>query len=211
MPVLNGTNHDEELIFVVGLGVAVSGGMFVPVPDEPVTAGNYQSDIASVLGVPAGRAAAIAAEYPPGAYPSPALALSALVGDANFACPALQMDKWTSQRVPTFAYEFNDNTAPERFAPLPPAATHSSETQYLFDLPNAPVPGTLNAGQQALAASMRTAWANFAATGNPASAAVPWPAFGGADRAAMLSLVPPQPQIETDFTARHHCSFWAAG
>ena len=32
MPVLNGTNHDEELIFVVGLGVAVSGGMFVPVP-----------------------------------------------------------------------------------------------------------------------------------------------------------------------------------
>ncbi len=214
VPILNGTNHDEEAIFVAALHVAVSGGMFVPVPGEPVTTGNYQSDIASVLGVPATRAAAIAAEYPPGAYPSPALALSALVGDANFACPALQMDKWTSRRVPAFAYEFNDDTAPQRFAPpgaVPPVATHSSEIQYLFDQPNAPVPGTLNPGQQALAASMRTAWASFAASGSPASAAVPWPAFGGADSAQMLSLVPPQPQIETDFSSRHHCSFWAAG
>ena len=210
VPVLNGTNHDEELLFVVGLHVAVSGGMFMPVPDEPVTTDNYQSNIAAVLGVPAALAAAIAAEYPPSAYPSPTLALSALVGDANFACPALQMDKWTSGRVPTFAYEFNDDNAPQRFAPLPPAATHSSETQYLFDLPNAPFPGTLNAGQQALAASMRAAWASFAASGDPASAAVPWPAFGGADSAQMLSLVPPQPEIETDFASSHHCSFWAA-
>ena len=212
VPILNGSNHDEELIFVVGLHVAVSGGTFVPVPDEPVTTDNYQNDIAAVLGVPAARAAAIAAVYPPGAYPLPALGLSTLVGDANFACPALQMDKWTSARVPTFAYEFNDATAPQRFASgLPAAPTHSSETQYLFDLPNAPVPATFNAGQQALAASMRTAWANFAGIGNPASAAVPWPAFSGADTAPMLSLVPPQPQVETDFAAQHHCSFWAAG
>jgi para-nitrobenzyl esterase len=212
VPILNGTNHDEEAIFVSALKVAVSGGMFVPVPDEPVTTDNYQSNIASVLDVQAGRAAAIAAEYPPGA--SPKLALIALVGDANFACPALQMDKWTSRRVPTFAYEFNDDNAPQRFAPpgaVPPVATHSSEIQYLFDQPNAPVPGTLNPGQQALAASMRTVWASFAARGNPATAAVPWPAFGGAGGARMLSLVPPQPRIETDFASRHHCSFWAAG
>jgi para-nitrobenzyl esterase len=25
-----------------------------------------------------------------------------------------------------------------------------------------------------------------------------------------LPLVPPQPQLETNFAARHHCSFWAA-
>lgn len=57
---------------------------------------------------------------------------------------------------------------------------------------------------------MRTAWATFAASGNPATAAVPWPAFG-ADSAQMLSLVPPQPQIETDFAAQHHYAFWSAG
>ncbi len=58
---------------------------------------------------------------------------------------------------------------------------------------------------------MRTAWATFAASGNPATAAVPWPAFGGEDSAQMLSLVPPQPRVETDFAAQHHCAFWAAG
>jgi para-nitrobenzyl esterase len=116
--------------------------------------------------------------------------------------------------VLTYAYEFNDDTAPQIFTPpglVPPVATHGSELQYLFGLPNAPFPAPLSASQQALAASMRAAWADFAATGNPASAAVPWPAFDGAGGAQMLSLVPPRPQIETDFASRHHCAFWAAG
>jgi para-nitrobenzyl esterase len=211
VPILNGTNHDEEREFVTG-AEAVAGGAYVPVP-EPVTAESYLRVIASVLGVPAARAAAIAAEYPLGAYPSPAVAFSALVSDANFACPALQMDRWTSKWVPTFAYEFNDDNAPLRYPPLltgPPVATHKSEFPYLFDLPDAPLQDPLSPDQQALAVSMRTAWANFAATGNPSSAAMPWPAFG-ADSTRMLSLVPPRPQVETDFAARHHCAFWAAG
>ena len=212
VPVLDGTNHDEERIFV-SFGRAISDGTNVAIPDQPVTAGNYQTDIAAVLAVPAARATAIAAQYPPAAYPSATVAFSTLVADASFACPALQLDSLTAQRVPTFGYEFNDDAAPLRFTPplaCPPVATHGSELQYLFELPNAPVPGTLNAGQQALADSMQAAWANFAASGNPATTAVPWPAFGHADRASVLSLVPPQPQLETDFAARHHCSFWAA-
>jgi para-nitrobenzyl esterase len=212
VPILNGTNTDEERLFVT-FGLTVSGGTDVLMPEHPVTAAGYQSDIAAVLGVPATRGAAIAAEYPLTAYPSPDVAFSALVGDANFACPALQIDQEASQRAPTYAYEFNDNNAPEVFAPTlegPPVATHASEEQYLFDLPNAPFPGTLNPDQQTLAASMRAAWANFAATGNPATAAVPWPAFNTGS-AQMLSLVPPQPQVETDFATRHHCAFWAAG
>jgi hypothetical protein len=63
---------------------------------------------------------------------------------------------------------------------VPPVATHSSEIQYLFDQPNAPVPGTLTRIRRC-------------------------------GSAQILSLVPPQPQIQTDFSARHHCSFWAAG
>jgi para-nitrobenzyl esterase len=164
-----------------------------------------------VLGVSAERAAAIAAKYPPAADASPNL--STLVSDANFACPALQVDHWTAQRVPTFAYEFNDDNAPQPYAKPGSftVATHESELSYLFDLPNAPAPATLNLDQQALAASMRAAWVNFAGSGNPASAAVPWPAFSGAGSAQMLSLMPPQPQIETDFASRHNCAFWAAG
>jgi para-nitrobenzyl esterase len=212
VPILNGINHDEQREFVTG-AEAVSGGAFVPVP-EPVTAESYQRVIASVKGVPAARAAAIAAEYPLGAYPSPPVAFSTLVSDADFAYPALQIDQWASKWVPTFAYEFNDDNAPLRYPPPltgPPVATHKSEFPYLFDLPDAPLQEPLSPDQQTLAASMRAAWVNFAASGNPSSPAVPWPAFGGADSAQMLSLVPPRPQLETDFASRHHCAFWAAG
>ena len=56
---------------------------------------------------------------------------------------------------------------------------------------------------------MRAAWANFAANGDPSSAAVPWPSFN--DSAQVLSLEPPQPQVDTSFATTHHCSFWAVG
>ena len=210
VPILNGITHDEEMIFVDALGLTVSGGTFVPVPERPVTTANYQANIAAVLGVSDARATAIAAEYPPGA--SADLAFSTLVSDANFACPALQLDRWTASRVPTYAYQFNDDHAPVNVArpgELPPIATHGTELPYLFDQPNAPYPATLTAAQQVLAASMRAAWANFAAVGNPSSRALPWPSFG--DGAQVMSLVEPRPQVETDFAAAHHCAFWAAG
>ena len=217
VPILNGTNHDEERLFV-SLGLTVSRGTDVLIPGGTVTVAGYQSDIASVLGVSDGRAAAIAAEYPLATYPSPAVAFSALVGDANFACPALQIDQLTSRRVPTFAYEFNDDNAPLRFAPKvipPPVATHTSELGYLFDLqgvgPTAVFPGTLDVGQETLAASMQAAWATFATSSNPATAAMPWPAFGRSGGEQMLSFVAPQPQTETDFSSQHHCAFWSAG
>jgi para-nitrobenzyl esterase len=210
VPILNGINHDEEFLFVAGLGLAVSNGTFVQVP--ALSAESYQSVIATVLGVPAERAAAIAAEYPLDAYPVPVIAFSTLVSDANFACPALQVDRWTSTRVRAFAYQFNDDSAPQRYAPpgaLPPIATHSSELQYVFDLPNTPVPATLNAGQEVLATSMRAAWASFAASGDPSTAALPWPSFN--DGGQVMSLAQPQSQVDTDNAARHHCAFWSAG
>jgi para-nitrobenzyl esterase len=209
VPILNGMNDNEELIFVAGLHVAVSGGMFVPAP-EPTPA-TYESVIASVLGVSATRASAVAVEYPLDAYPAGVLALSTLVSDANFACPALEVDRWTSRRVPTFAYQFDDDTAPQIFAgpDFPPIATHSSEIQYLFDQPNAPFAAPLNAEQETLAASMRKAWARFAANGRPGTAAVPWPSFNSSS--AVLSIDSPRPRLDPQFAATHHCAFWAAG
>ena len=209
VPILDGNNQDEEFIFVTGLHVTVSGGTFVPIPQEPVTPDSYQPDIAATLGVTPARAATIAAEYPLDAFPVPDVALSTVMSDANFACPALQVDRWTSKRVPTFAYQFNDTNAPERFAPLPPAATHSSELQYLFEQPNTPIAGTLDPDQQALAAAMRKAWASFAAGGDPSTPAIAWPRFGRRER--VMSLVPPAPRPRVGFAEAHRCSFWAAG
>jgi para-nitrobenzyl esterase len=191
--------------------VAVSGGRFVQVPEPVTDESSYEADIAAVLGVSPERAAAVAAEYPLSMYPAAIVAFSTLVSDANFACPALQVDRWTSERVPTFAYQFNDDNAPSRFAgpKLPPIATHSSEYQYLFDLPNTPFPGTLSPDQQALAASMRAAWASFAANGDPSTPSLAWPSVNQAGQ--VMSLIPPEPQVWAGFSDAHHCSFWGIG
>jgi len=208
VPVLNGVTHDEQRVFVTELGLTVTGGIYVPIP-EPITPESYERVIAAVLGVSASRATSIAAEYPVDAYPSPPIAFSTLDNDASWACPALQMDHWLAERVPTFAYEFNDDNAPTRYFPAldPTVATHTSEIPYIFDLPGAPFQGQLNPDQQELAASMRAAWANLAVSGNPSTQGVAWPSF---DDAHVMSLVPPQPQVEADFASRHHCSFWGA-
>src|SRR5580704_5128759 len=203
VPIINGTNRDEWRLFV-----ALS-----ELEGNPVTASNYQSMISSTLGVPAAVAAVIAAKYPLTAYPSPSVALGAVGTDAIFACPALSIDQSVSRFVPTFAYEFNDENAPELFLPpvsFPYGAAHASEIQYLFGLPTAVFPTALSAQQQQLAATMKGYWTNFAKSGQPSSFGAPfWPLFNGLTQ-PMQSLVPPVPHTENTFAIAHNCAFWTA-
>jgi para-nitrobenzyl esterase len=203
VPIINGTNRDEWRLFVA---LSELGG-------NPVTAANYQSMISSTLGVPSAAAAVIAAEYPVTAFPSPSVALGAVGTDAIFACPALTIDQSVSQFVPTFAYEFNDENAPEPFLPpvsFPYGAAHASEIQYLMGLPAAAFPTQLSALQQQLATIMKVYWTNFASRGLPSSFGSPfWPTFNNLTQ-TMQSLVPPAPQAETDFANTHKCAFWTA-
>ena len=198
VPVVIGTNHDEYRLFVAG--IQLLGGR--------VTAANYQTMIASTLGVSAVIAAAIAAQYPLSRYPSPPVALGAVGTDAIFACHALTAEESLARYVPTYAYEFNDENAPELFLPpagFPYGAAHASELPYLFGQTAVPRPGGLSATQQQLAAAMKQDWTNLAKTGIPAAT---WPRFTATSQ-RMLSLVPPAPQVETDFAAQHRCAFWA--
>jgi para-nitrobenzyl esterase len=203
VPVINGSNRDEWRLQVAQ--AQLDGA-------PPVTAANYQAYIASTLSVSAAAAAAIAAQYPLSAYPSPPVALGAVGTDATFACTALTVDESLSKYVPTYAYGFNDTNAPERYLPpvgYPYGAAHESEVQYLFSLSNTAFAGVLTPQQQQLAAAMKQYWTNLAKTGAPSSPALPlWPRF---DRTSqqILSLVPPRPGIETTFAAEHHCAFWA--
>jgi para-nitrobenzyl esterase len=203
VPIINGTNREEWRLFV-----ALS-----ELEGNPVTASNYQSMIASTLGVPSAAAAVIAAKYPLSAFPSPSVALGAVGTDAIFACPALAIDQSVSHFVPTFAYEFNDENAPERFLPpvsFPYGAAHASEIQYLMDLPTAAFPGTLSVAQQQLATTMQGYWTDFAKGGFPSSSSTPfWPLFNNLTQ-KMQSLAPPTPQTETDFASEHNCAFWTA-
>jgi len=201
VPVIDGTNHDERRLFVA---IYQLGG-------DRATTANYQSMIASVLSLPAATAATIAAHYPLSSFPSPSIALAALWTDATFACNALTADRSISKYVPTYAYEFNDEQAPERYEPpvdFPYGAAHESEVQYLFDLSNTARPGPLTPAQHALASAMRQDWTNLATRGSPSSPNEPaWPRFDNTQR--VLSFVAPQPTVETDFAAEHDCGFWA--
>lgn len=200
VPVIIGTNHDEWRLFV-GFGQLLGG--------PPVTAASYQPMMASTLGVPAAAAAVIAAQYPLSAYSSPAAALGAVGTDAIFACHALTAEDSLSKYVPTYAYEFSDENAPELYLPplgFPYGAAHASEIQYLFALRNVAYPAALSPAQQRLSAAMQGYWTNLATFGTPAGG---WPRFT-LSRPVWRTLVPPRPQNETDFAAQHHCSFWAA-
>jgi para-nitrobenzyl esterase len=201
VPVVIGSNHDEYRLFV---GLAQLEG------NPPVSAANYVGYISALLGVPAATAAAIASEYPLSAYPGPALALGAVGTDAVFACNSLAAADELSKYVPTYAYEFNDASAPERNLPsygFPYGAAHASELQYLFDL-TAPIPGTLDPAQQRLAAEMKDYWTGFARRGVPTvHGQVAWPAFDATSQ-TMLSLNTPAPAPETGFATGHHCAAW---
>jgi para-nitrobenzyl esterase len=198
VPVIIGTNHDEWRSYI---------GQDQLYGAPAVTAANYVADISSTLSLPSRAASAVAREYPLSSYSSPAVALGAVGTDAIFACPALVAEKDLSKYTPTYAYEFNDEKAPNRSLPsfgFPYGAAHTFELQYLFGLDNTAYPGTLSAPQQQLAQAMKQDWTNFAKAAAPA---VGWPRFNASNQRA-LSLVPPRPQLETNYAAEHHCSFW---
>ncbi len=197
VPVLNGSNHDEERLFTV--------------PYADITAAEYNATIPELYGPTLG--AEILKAYPAKAYSQPVLALAAVLTDQNFACTARQVDRWVSRFVPTYAYEFNDENAPEYS--LPPAgypfgAAHAIEIQFLFVTPELPGTPPLTAKERVLSADMVRYWTNFAKHMSPDFGAVPeWQNYAsGSD--IFQSLVPPNPAPETGFSADHHCGIWAA-
>jgi para-nitrobenzyl esterase len=118
-----------------------------------------------------------------------------------------------SKFTPTFAYEFTDPNAPQRFVPpahFPYGAYHAAEVQYLWGLPNPLNAPALNGDQRALADTMVGYWAQFARAGNPNTAGAPqWPAYTSASD-LFLSLRPPSPVVEAGFAKDHKCEFWDA-
>src|SRR5258708_39213297 len=136
VPVIEGSNHDEWRRF---------GALDFDLIGGPLTPEQYVPAIAATFGLPLPIAEIIAMSYPLANYSSPDLALSAIGTDAAFACNSRKVAGLLSQYVPTFAYEFGDEDAPELFLPpvsYPYGSAHPSELQDLFDLlPPIPSPG----------------------------------------------------------------------
>jgi para-nitrobenzyl esterase len=205
VPVIEGSNHDEFTIF----GKLFIEDMFPPLP--PSFYGLAIGLFTSTVGLHADPTA-IQGLYPLGSQTIPQ-ALSKIATDAIFACPARRTSQALSKFTPTFAYEFNDPTAPQRFVPpahFPYGAYHAAEVQYLFDLPNPLNAPALNGDQRALADTMVRYWTQFARAGNPNTAGAPqWPAYTAAND-LFMSLELPTPVAKAGFAADHKCEFWDA-
>ena len=201
VPVISGGNHDEYRIFVAGQ---------YDFQGNPIlTSAEYDAAISALWGP---STPLIEPSYPFAAYPSGGVALGASGTDGVFACPERSSVRSLSQYVTTFAYEFNDENAPDLFDPIqlatfPLGAYHFSEVQYLFDLDER-FTGTnpFTSDQQQLSNTMIGYWTQFATTGNPNYDGAPlWaPYSSGSD--VFQSLVPPTPMPEATFATDHQCS-----
>ncbi len=205
VPLLQGTNHDDEQ-----LSVGFEYGVLGP----PLTAAQYPAVLTSQFG--AADAAKIEARYPLAAYPSPGLAYASVLTDSQSSCPALATDTLAS-RSGVYAYEFSDPDPPNDFSiasgitfSFPLGDAHSTELQYVFGkIPSLDVTPPFTAAQFALSAQMMTYWSRFAATGNPNGGGAPyWPAFGPA-RQRVEELTSTGTAPTTSFGADHQCAFWA--
>ncbi|MFC0040202.1 carboxylesterase/lipase family protein [Actinomadura rayongensis] len=165
MPVMIGINREEGRLFTA---------LFRLKTDHDLTETEYRAQLDAFGGPLVGGIFALL--YPSERYGSPERALAALLTDMMFAHPVQGMASAFSDRVPTFAYEFNEPKAPSVIPTLPDlrCACHASEILYLLD----PDSARYDAAQKALADQMIRTWGTFAATGSPTSTTLPaWPGF----------------------------------
>ena len=206
MPIISGFTHDEENFFDAPQ-VYFSGN---PISAADVTAlaqGDYGAN-----------AGAVQAALPTSAFPTPQLAADA-IGTPFFACPQFNINKVISTQVPFYAYQFDDQTAPFYYPPLPQfqsLAYHTGDLQYLFPLFHGSVNGIahpLNAQQSILSDEMVALWTNFVRTGNPnAVGNLPWPRYDASQAATSFYLSENIPALsvlsDRVVSQQHSCDFF---
>ena len=164
VPVISGSNHDEYRYFVA-VNELISG--------SPLTAAGYPHAVYSFLGLPGPPPDSPFADFVITLYPltadptSPSIELGALGTDVVFVCPARNADLLLSTQVPTYAYEFHDETAPSFLPPVsfPVGDAHFIEVQYLFDLEALGITPAFTPDQRELSDTMIGYWTHFAERG----------------------------------------------
>ncbi len=202
VPIINGTNHDEWRWPLARTELRT--GKPLTTEQYPIELGNFFGDLAPK----------VADEYTPAQFRSPSEALAAAETDAYFSCAALRNDARLANYVPVYGYEFNDANAP-MYMPTPSfpyGAAHTAELQFLFPMfhGGSGVSHSLTTEESALSAMMVRYWSNFAKSGDPNSAGLPfWPKISPAEN-SMLSLNTPVPSMlaGASFSGDHKCAFW---
>lgn len=142
----------------------------------------------------------VLARYPASNYPTPQRAYQDLIDDVRFTCAnrrAAFDHAARGNRV--FHYVLTDSLPEPQLAPL--ESFHGIDISYLFGRTGALAP------ELALSAKMRSAWVNFAQTGEPGNAlGYAWPRYGLERLSAELNHSATTPI--SDYR-REYCEFWA--
>ena len=200
VPVVFGNTRNESRAFVY------EGNDLVRLP---LTATAYERTVRETYGDSAGE---LLAQYPVTGYETPGLALAALQTDAR-VCGALPVTRSLAARVPTFTYEFRDETAPGRPymnvpSSFPIGSGHTSEVPYLWQSETI---DPLTAEQLQLSGVMIGYWSNFARSGDPNGDGLPaWPVFTGAGETRLGLLAGGRTETISGeaFEREHSCSAW---
>ncbi|WP_222890415.1 carboxylesterase family protein [Enterobacter sp. C2] len=195
---VNGGNHDEGTLFAALPELATGNAM---------TEDNYAEAMKSIFGE--AMLPAVLKEYPAKAYNTPSEAFSAAAGDSLFSCPVHELNNLIANKLPLYAYEFSDQTAPMYTDPVtfPLMASHTSELSYLF-------PGfhggadksiKLNSLQEKLSDEMVTYFSHLAALKEKQAV---WPQYDPDRENYMTFVLPASRMISGRFSQVHHCDFW---
>ncbi|NIG36087.1 carboxylesterase [Pantoea sp. ICBG 828] len=195
---INGTNRDE-------------GRFFVALPELLTEKTMQESDYPVWIGRQYGEALKlkVLAEYPLANYDNPSEAFAAAATDSMFSCPARAMNRTLADKIPVYAYEFSDRTAPSYVGPttFPLLAAHTFELAYVF-------PGfhgasrtqlSLNPLQVKLSDSMVS---YFVSMSKMASREKAWPRYSSRTDNYMTFALPEARMISGRFSDTHHCAFW---
>ncbi|RFU36381.1 carboxylesterase family protein [Actinomadura logoneensis] len=196
VPVMQGTTRDEHRLFTAAIEVATK---------KVTTPASYREQLAALFRPADMRRVLV--RYPVARFHSAGEALSAVVTDWAWGCPAEDRDRALAAHTPVYAYEFADETAPWfttlRAPDFPTGAFHGAELQYLFD--DEQLPGPQTPAQRQLSTTMISYWSRFAATGNPNSSGRPgWTQFQSDGWVQSLAT----PIGRADRNAEHQCAFW---
>ena len=187
--VIAGTDRDEDLV-----GTATSAAQYQSLVDT-----QYGSFASQVL-----------AKYPLSHFDNPGVAWRTVAADSDTVCPSLVTDQDLASRMPTYAYEIDDNDIPPYAAAGPgvvaPGASHVGA--WFLN----PTATPLDANQQVLQDQEIQYVTTFARTGNPsATGTPPWPRFNAQDGPEEISLQPAgdtEPVTAAQVSAQHNCAFW---
>ena len=199
---VNGTTRNEGSFFA---------GMMESLSGKVMTAEDYKKNVADIsqsLGNHTPEE--ILAEYPLAKYSTPAEAYAAIITDAWFAATAQRVNKALWDKIPVYAYEFDDQTAP-LYLPtsFKQGAAHTYELPYIFRgfHGSSELSTKLSARQEKLSEEMIKLWTHVRDLPQQKK----WKRYNP-QKDNFLKLTLPKAKMESGkFADAHHTTFWDKG